>query len=363
MIPIIDMHCDTVPLAYACGRHVAAGGGSTLWGRDEFYSPEERKQGISLRSNARMVDFLRMKQAGYLCQSFSLYTNLGQLQKTGENVYCHALALSDLLDAAVRENGDIISLALTGSDMENNYREGRLSALKTVEEGAVFEGSLDKLAEFYRRGVRKATLTWNYPNELAYPNGRGNGPDGNPQTVVDEVNGLTPVGFEFIRAMENMGMLIDISHLNDAGIRDVFSAVKSRTPVIASHSNARGVCMHPRNLSDEMIRQIADHGGVSGINFCPSFLNSRYVTALRESECDSRVEDMIAHIRYFRNKGGIDMIALGSDFDGIGGNLEIRNCGEMQKLPEALDRAGFTLEEIEKICYKNALRVYKDVLG
>ena len=146
-----------------------------------------------------------------------------------------------------------------------------MSALLTIEEGGVCQGELGFLRNFYRLGVRMMTLTWNYPNELAFPNKREMQENGCSRLVADTENGLTETGVRFVREMERLGMIIDISHLNDAGIWDVFRHTKK--PFVASHSNARAVASHARNLTDEMIRALAERGGVVGINYYSCFLH------------------------------------------------------------------------------------------
>ena len=358
MIPVIDMHCDTIALIGASRdqrKNAASKGGK---GYSFYVTEEELVNGIDLRSNKRMIDLLRMKGSDYMCQCFALYVSEEAAVTAGMDMFSYLIYLSDIFDELTGANSDLIKPVLTGSDIEKNYKEGYMSALKTVEEGFPYGGKTENLYEMYRRGVRKSTLTWNFENELAFPNPV-------PERETDTVNGLKKAGFDFIEAMENMGMIIDISHLNDAGIMDIFSVIKPETPIVASHSNARGVCSHHRNLSDEMLKKLSDHGGVTGINFCPSFLNESLVESKKISAADrvSRIDDMIEHMKYIRNAAGIDVIALGSDFDGISGTLEVDGCGEIQKIAQAMDRAGFSDEDIEKVFYANALRVYKEVLG
>ena len=151
-------------------------------------------------------------------------------------------------------------------------------------------------------------------------------------------------------------MLIDVSHLGDAGIFEILDIVGPHTPVIASHSNARAVTGHPRNLTDQMLRGIAEHGGLTGINFCADFLTE-------DGNGVSRIKDMVSHARYIYDVAGSDAIGLGTDFDGIDDQLELNGAGEMQKLADALSAAGFTTGEIEKIFWRNAMRVYEEVLG
>jgi len=352
MVPIIDMHCDTFSIIYKSSFAVNDVPTGTT-GVPPVASP------VHIRRNERHVNLEDLKSAGYMCQSFAMFVNQATYKRYIADAFAYLCGFSECMDREIAANPDLIAYALTGSDIERNFREGKVSALKTVEDSFVYQGDLEKLRKAYDFGVRKSTLTWNYENELAYPNP---GKD-QPMDAFDTVNGLKTRGFEFVEAMEAMGMIIDISHLNDAGIRDVFKTVKSSTPIVASHSNARGVCNHKRNLSDAMIRQLADHGGVTGINFCPMFVNADTWTKPAPNDCWSRIDDLIRHMVYIRKVGGIDVLAMGSDLDGIGGKLEVNGCKELPKLIAAMDRAGFTDTEIEKVMYQNALRVYKDVLG
>ena len=192
--------------------------------------------------------------------------------------------------------------------------------------------------------------TWNFPNELGFPNPAQE--EGKPY-LPDLENGLTSTGIAFVEEMERLGIVIDLSHLNDAGIRDVFA--HTRGPVIASHSNARGACFHLRNLSDEMIRQLAERGGVTGINFCPSFLREEEPAAKKASTMD-----MVRHMKYLRNVGGIDIIGLGTDFDGFSGETDVPDTAHMQHLADVMSHDGFTDEEIEKVFSKNVLRVFRE---
>lgn len=365
MIPVIDMHCDTI--SFLEKRDVKAenlkkGGRKEKEGDFSFtFTEEDMKAPLNLRENHCMVDLLRMKSAGYMCQCFALYTSRQAADEADMEPFRYLMRLSDRLDREVAENSDLIRFAYSAKDIEKNFEEGYLSALKTVEEGIPYEGKIENLYKAYEKGVRKSTLTWNFENELAFPNPAGFCRESlqDKEHALDKKNGLKKTGFAFIEAMEDMGMVIDISHLNDAGIMDIFSVIKPSTPIVASHSNARGAAFHPRNLSDEMLKKLADHGGITGINFCGPFLNETYID---NKPYLSRIEDMIRHMEYIRNIAGIDTIGLGSDFDGITGDLEVNGAGEMPKIAEAMDRAGFTDEEIEKVYWKNAMRVYREVL-
>ena len=190
-------------------------------------------------------------------------------------------------------------------------------------------------------GIRIITLTWNYENKLGYPNAN----------YIFKENGLTSLGKDILQEMEYLGIIPDASHLSDGGFYDLVKLCKK--PFIASHSNSRAITNHPRNLTDEMIKLLSDKGGVMGMNFCSSFLGDEETSSIKE---------IIAHIKHIRNIAGIDVIALGSDFDGIDNEVEIQNCSEFYKLYDSLKKTGFTDNDVEKIFYKNVKRVFNDVL-
>lgn len=203
-----------------------------------------------------------------------------------------------------------------------------------------------RLEWLYGLGVRVLGLTWNYANCFGAPNSQ------DPAVMSA---GLTPFGRDAVVRMQELGMLVDVSHLSDGGFRDV--AALARRPFVATHSNCRAFSPHPRNLTDEMIRALADRGGVMGLNFCPEFLTP--AAAGRES----RVEDLVAMARHEKRVGGIEVVAIGSDFDGIDGDLEIPDAARMPLLADGLSRGGFTDDEIDKILCGNVLRVIRDAIG
>ena len=154
-----------------------------------------------------------------------------------------------------------------------------------------------------------------------------------------------------VKEMNKLGMIVDVSHLSDKGFWDVINT--STKPIVASHSNARGVCKNVRNLTDEMIIALHKNGGVMGMNYCADFMDVDPEIGKNTIDCT------IKHIKYIKELVGVDVIALGSDFDGIDPNIEIKDASLMPRLVERLKEEGFTEEEIEKITYKNALRVFK----
>ena len=327
---VADMHCDTIA---------------------ELFYRKEKGQDYSILNNDCHIDLTRMKQGDYCLQNFALFTDLAKREKPFE----YAVKLLDFFYEELSGYSSRIGIVTGYGDIEKNQREGKMSALLTIEEGGVCQGNLEFLRTFYRLGVRMMTLTWNHKNELGWPNRirvEGEKAFFEPETG----QGLTHLGISFVLEMERLGMIVDVSHLSDKGIQDVFCHTKK--PFAASHSNARAKASNPRNLTDEMIRKLSERGGVMGINYCAAFLRD-----WKEGEAEvSRIEDMVSHIRHIRQVGGIACIGLGSDFDGIGGNLELKSPADLPLLEQALEKAGFCLEEIEAIFYKNVLRLYKEIL-
>lgn len=237
----------------------------------------------------------------------------------------------------------------------------------TLEEGAVLRGSLSHLRNFYRLGVRMIALTWNYPNEIGAPNFCFSS-TGQPLFTSRSQTGLTDCGIHMIQEMERLGMLIDVSHLSDGGFWDVIRYTQK--PFVASHSNAASVCNICRNLTDDMIRALGKRGGVMGLNFCTDFLcepteeNRTSMGGILSSDCIpvSQISDMVRHIRHISNVGGIEVCALGSDFDGIENLLEFGDASGICMLADALKKDGFSSSDIDKIFHENVLRVYREVL-
>lgn len=326
---VIDMHCDTI---YEIDRLQRSG------------------VQVGLRDNHLNISLKKMQQGDYMLQNFALFTHL---KRDGDPIE-HVQHLIDTFYLELEKNHDLIQIAYTYDDIEQNAYNHKMSALLTLEEGAVVHNDLSYLRNYYRLGVRMITLNWNFANGIGHPNFDVEGETHGYHTC-DEKNGLTEFGIQYVRECERLGIIIDVSHLSDAGFYDVLKY--THQPFVASHSNARHVCDHARNLSDDMILQLAQRGGVMGMNFAADFLDEN-----DQSDALSKISSMVKHILYIRQLAGIDCIGLGSDFDGIPQNLELKDASFMPLLYQALQKAGLSEEEIEKIFYKNVLRVYKKVL-
>lgn len=240
----------------------------------------------------------------------------------------------------IQKNSEFIGHVNSHSDLLENIDKKRISGLLAIEGGEALEGEISAIHTYYRLGVRSMTLTWNYRNQLA---------DG----VAEEGSGggLTNFGRQVVTEMEELGMIVDVSHLSEMGFWDVARITKK--PFIASHSNARAICDAPRNLRDAQLQAIAEKDGVVGLNLFPPFLT-------KKKQAD--LTDIMRHIYHMLSVIGEDHIALGSDFDGIHSvPKDIRNVKEMDVLFDKVEEE-FGSEIVQKIFSKNLLRIVNQVI-
>ncbi|MBQ0005565.1 MAG: dipeptidase [Clostridiales bacterium] len=306
----IDLHCDTLHKLY-------------------YGDYEDSANCLAHNSGHLAID----RMAGYDAQFFACHVDVGEPARLTH--YEDVLGMCSILRAA---EGPDFAWAGSYSDLCANREAGKVSGFLTVEEGGVLEGDIERLEELYSEGVRLITLTWNYDNCIGAPNG--------------SFDGLKRFGFEAVERMNDLGIIVDVSHLSDKGFWDVASI--ARRPWMASHSNARSLCDHRRNLTDEMIRAIAENGGVVGLNFYSQFVS-------RGAEM-TRLSDLVAHAKHIINVGGSEVLALGSDFDGIDCELELGGCQDMWRLCEALSGAGLSAASVEAVCWRNAEKYIREVL-
>lgn len=293
---LFDLHCDTVS---ACLR-----------------------TGQGLRENSLQLDLCRgLETAGPWVQTFAFWIDDTD---RGEAAW----------QSFQRQYGLMKGFLDTLPQLEcwrpgQPARAGACRAILAVEGGAVLAGSLDRIARLRECGVRLLTLVWNGDNEL------GSG-------VTGSGGGLTCFGRRAVRELEQNGILIDVSHLNDAGFSDL--ARLARRPFLASHSNARAVCPHPRNLTDAQILSIAQSGGVIGLNFYPMFVNGTQVCA---------AEELIPHAEHMLSVGGEQVLALGSDFDGASMPEDLPDIGGLENLHRIMIKY-FGQNITDRIFYQNA---------
>jgi len=317
---VFDGHCDTILKIINYKRSL--------------------KRTLGKKSTTGHLDIPRMKEGGIDVQVFAVF--IEDIYKP-DRALKRALQLIDCFYREIEKNQDDISLVTNYNQIEGVNRAGKIAAILSIEGGEALEGDLGVLRVLYRLGVRLLTLTWNQRNQIA--DGIGESRTG---------SGLTEFGLKVIDEMNDLGMLIDVSHLSETGFWDVIK--RSKTPIIASHSNCYALCSHLRNLKDEQIKALTDKDGVIGVTFVPNFLT--------QEKRKTTVKDVVTHIDYLVEKAGIDYVGLGSDFDGTGG-LPL-GLGGVDKIPnitmELLNR-GYKEGEIEKILGGNFLRVFRKVVG
>ena len=313
---VFDAHCDTLGDAAA---------------------PAYRRRDLTQWGERGHLDLPRMKAGGINAQIFACFPGVERLSANAASGALQRLqALYDLIERAPEQ----ITLVQTADDLARLTPDGPIGAILGLEGVEALDGQLGLLSVFFRLGVRNIGLTWNPRNAAA--DGSGAGTD----------FGLTPFGRDLVRACNELGVMVDVSHLNDAGLNDVLKI--SSKPIIASHSNARSLFDHRRNLTDEQIRAIADRGGVIGATFVSYFMRSNYAEAT--------LDDLLAHIDHLAQIAGIDHVGIGSDYDGGTPPPELDSGEKYPAITEGLLARGYTSDDIRKILGENLRRVFLDVL-
>ena len=326
------------------------------------------------------VDFPRMKKGGVSASFFAIYTS--NFLAPDEATRRAFEMISKVYDA-VEQNSSVVALARTPAQARRNARKGLMSIFMGMENGAPIQKDLSLLRMFHRMGVTYLTLTHSRSNEIC----------DSCTSPEPKWNGLSPFGREVVAELNRLGMLIDVSHISDASFWDVIST--SKQPVVATHSCCRALNEHPRNMTDDMIRALADKGGVIQINFYPSFLDSEYgakVSPLADAADEAEkawlkdkenpvlqerlreaVEAMNAvprpsykkivdHIDHVVSLVGVEHVGLGSDFDGIETCPEgLEDIGKMQRIIIELRRRGYSDRAVRQIAGGNFLRVMEAV--
>jgi len=310
---LIDAHCDTL-LAVLDGE-----------------------RSLLTRSDKGHLDLPRLQEVGMTAQVFALFVPDAYAVHAPT---AHALRMIYHLYASIEQaNGQLI-LARTAADIDAAHANGQVAAILGMEGAEPLDGSLELFHIFHRLGLRVLGLTWNRRNAAA---------DG--LDCARSGGGLTPFGEALVRACNEVGVIIDIAHLAPAGVRDVLDV--SIQPIIASHANARALCDHPRNLTDEQIAAIAARGGVIGATFVPDFIT--------RNRGQATLERFLDHVDYLLAVAGPDHVALGSDFDGMEASPEIASVVDLPKVTAGLLTRGHAVEIVQKILGGNWLRVFRQV--
>jgi len=318
---IIDTHCDTLMQFLHRGRG----------------NPPPRKLGEW--GTQGHLDLPRMEAGGITCQTFAVYTGRRAIVPEASLM---ATLMVDKFYTEIEANDGIVAVT-THDEIVEAKRAGKACGLLSLEGAEPLMGEIAALRVYYRLGVRMLSFAWNYRTPFA--DGLG---------AKRSESKLPELGVQALEEMDRLGMIFDVSHLADSVFWDVADVMKG--PFIASHSNARAVCDHARNCTDDMIRAIADHGGVLGMNYAPSFV--------KEGGEGATVEGMVDHIDYIVKLVGPDHVGLGSDYDGIGNPPKgIETADKTPNVTRVLVKRGYSDEDILKILGGNHMRVFKEVIG
>lgn len=304
---IFDLHCDTIT--------------------------ECKKLGLNLINDRLHVSLDKLPAHTRLCQCMAVFIKDTVRGEAAFQYFCDVYAY---FCAQLRRYRDCAAQVRDTRGIGCLLRHKQYALLLTVEGGSALGGKLENLQHLHRCGVKMMTLTWNGANELS------------GGAATDE--GFTPFGRAVVKDMERLGMVVDVSHLSDRAFWELCGF--AGRPFVASHSNARAVCDHRRNLTDDMFREIVARGGLVGINFYPLFVTE-------EGHSDD-VGDLVRHVFHFLELGGEDVLALGSDFDGADMPPYLTGPDCYEYLYDALLRAGIPAVAADKLFYENARRFFEE---
>jgi membrane dipeptidase len=315
---VLDSHCDTPS--------------EILRGRD-----------LSIDNHNAHVDFPKLVKGGVDGAFFALYIPAA-FDSDPESGFDHAERMLEGVERSVSENSDIAAFASNRIQALKNREEGKFSVFLALENGSPICDSIDNIKWFYDKGIRYITLCHSSDNQIC----------DSCASAEKTWGGLSPFGKEVVAEMNRLGILVDVSHVSDDTFYDVLKY--SSRPVVATHSCCRAICGHPRNMTDDMIKALADAGGVIQINFYPFFLDPEFTDvdfSIRPSY--KKVADHIDHVV---NLVGIDHVGIGSDFDGIEVTPEgMDDISMMPVLFEELKDRGYSESDLEKLAGENFFRV------
>jgi len=345
---------------------------------DVIYASIFQGKDIGQRLKTGATDLLRLREGGVNVQVFAVWSDDAKW-KTG--AFKHANDQIDALEKMIAANTDKISLAKSSQAIDSIVKTGKIAALIGVEGGNMIEENLDNLERLYARGAKYLTLTWNY--NLSWASCAAMESD----NMDSKDKGLTEKGRTIIRKMNELGMMVDLSHGGEQTFYDVLAV--STKPILVSHSNAFELCPHFRNLKDAQLEALKSNGGVVGVNFYSGFLDPAYEARLKglylskfgddgtsklstwsmyeklpkklQRQADAPLSKLLDHIDYLVKKVGIDHVAVGSDFDGIESSPQgLEDVSKFPLLTKALLERGYSHVDIAKIMGQNFLRILKE---
>jgi len=338
------------------------------------------------RNRGGKIDFPRMAEGGLDAAFFAVFVGQAERNPDAYQVATsRAFALFDMIHDAINSHADMVALARTPDDAYALKREGKRAIYIGVENGYTLGEDIALLQRFYDLGGRYLGLSHTRNNQLC---------DASTDSEGEEHGGLTAFGRDVVRELNRLGMMVDVSHISDKSFYDVLEI--SQAPIIASHSNARAICDNPRNLDDDMLRALAQNGGVIQLCILSAYVKEMERNAARDSafaelrasynnfeglsdeemnhvrnewgRLDERypqnlatVADFADHVDHIVNLIGIDHVGIGTDFDGGGGLKDCFDVTELGNITMELLHRGYSKKDIEKIWAGNFLRVFREV--
>lgn len=292
------------------------------------------------------IDIGKMKAGNLNVGFFAAYTS--DYYGKPERSLSRTLALINALYWTEKNNEDEFRIAKTYDEIHNTLIEGKIAAVPAIEGGYSIteENALELLMQYHNLGIKSFAFNWNYSNALG---------EGAAGTYADKAaskssGGLTKLGKTTVRRMNDLGMIVDVSHMNERTFWDVIET--SKAPIIASHSGVYSVRPHRRNLKDDQLLAIKDNGGLAAMVMYRDFVKNLK---------DAYIKDFVDHIDYAVNLIGIDHVGIGSDFDGAELPFDMKDASELYKIREELLKRNYSKEGIEKLLGKNTLRIVKEV--
>ena len=307
------------------------------------------------------TDLRRIRSGGLDAQFFSIWAHQWDAPVAPGVYRDRAFAMIDAFEAQLAKYPDAIELATSAADVRRIAGSGRLAALLGLEGGHAIEDDLETLVRFHAKGVRYMTLVHQHTNGWA-----DSASDADDASIAHH-GGLTPFGVEVVKLMNDLGVLVDVSHAADATFWDALEV--SRAPVIASHSSARALSASPRNLTDEMLRAVGAQGGIVMVNFADYYLDPRkldrgdHVRFLLTHPFSWRtpLAALADHVEHVARVAGVDHVGIGSDFDGVPFlPARMGSVAELPNLTEELLRRDWSETDLRKLLGENALRVLED---
>ena len=306
---LFDGHCDTILRCYL--------------------------EGGGLRRQAGHLDLERRRGKGRWAQFFATFGSPEDMP--GRSLWEVFLEEYALFRSEVDANADLVAFCRTGEEARAAFAAGKTAAFLSAEGAELLDCDPDKLRLAHRMGVRAVNITWNHPNALSGTNAE------------ERDRGLSEQGRAFVKTMGELGMLVDVSHLSDPGFWDVMEVTDR--PVVATHSNARAIFPHPRNLTDAQFTAIINTNGVAGLNMYAGFLGD-----------DPDFDTVVSHLEHFLALGGENNVSMGGDWDGITRMPRgMSGIQDMEKLYEHLLRRNYSESLLEKVFYSNLMRVVNEV--